>query len=145
MYTGYRLRPAHSTAGRGKNIRLRVVCTYPQLDCFIQAHTHEPLGLIRFQVAALLGLKVNYTQLWFNDDIIRMERDHWRLAQLNICDDVKLEAKQVFEGHCLSFHKQSATGTCPGVTCCSAFDLFGLSLLLFTFRLTPPTTISKPA
>lgn len=94
-FASVRLRPPHRFAGRGQPLRLTVQCIYPQLECYVDAHTNEPLMLLRYQVASLLSIKPTYTQLWYQDDILRQDRDYARLGEFGIVDNSVIEAKQV--------------------------------------------------
>lgn len=90
-----RTRPPHLAARRGKDIRITIQCMYPQLECVIDTHTNQPLMLLRRQIAGLLALKPEYTQLCFHEEILRADKDPCRLEDLGFTADETLEAKQV--------------------------------------------------
>lgn len=91
----FRLSPPHQYAARGRPLRVTVQCTYPKLLCHIDTQSHQPLRLLRNQIASLLAIKPAYTQLWLDDESLRMDKDTLRLAELGITGHCSIEAKQV--------------------------------------------------
>jgi len=88
--------PSLSLPLRGRTAcpRCHTASYYPDQEFYIEAHAHQPVQLIRQQIASKIGWEAHRTKMTVDTKIIMARSDGKRLAEVGIGRDCTVHVRQ---------------------------------------------------